>query len=106
MSVFTATADGVRARVRVTPRASRERIEGRRAESDGSLALIAKITAAPTDGKANAALLRLLAKAWNVPPSSLAVTAGASERRKTVLIRGDSAVLLDRLGAWENGLRD
>lgn len=95
----------MRARVRVTPRASREGIEGCRAEADGGVALIAKVTAAPADGKANAALLRLLAKAWDVPPSSLSVTAGTAERRKTVLIRGDSAALLGRLGAWERDRR-
>ena len=103
-SIFAATTDGVRARIRVTPRASREGIDGCRAEADGSPVLVARVTAAPTDGKANAALIRLLAKAWDVPPSCLAVTAGAGDRRKTVLVRGDAAGLLGRLAAWERDL--
>ena len=103
--MFAAAADGVRVRIRLTPKASRERIEGCRTDADGSVMLIARVTAAPTDGKANAALLRLLAKSWDVPPSSLAVTAGATDRRKTVLIRGDASALLGRLAAWEENLR-
>lgn len=105
-SIFAATSDGVRVRVRVTPRASRESIEGCRAEADGSPVLVARVTAAPTDGKANAALIHLLARAWDVPPSRLAVTAGAGDRRKTVLVRGDAAGLLGRLSAWERALAD
>jgi uncharacterized protein YggU (UPF0235/DUF167 family) len=62
------------------------------------------VTAAPEDGKANAALLRLLAKTWRLPRTALAVTGGATSRLKTVTIRGDGQALAGMLNAWLAGL--
>jgi len=87
----------VRVRVRLTPRASADRLGGVRAEADGGAALKAAVTAPPEDGKANAALVALLAKAWRVPKSAIRVVAGAADRRKTLLVEGDPVLLLDRM---------
>ncbi|MGE0723317.1 MAG: DUF167 family protein [Alphaproteobacteria bacterium] len=93
------TADGVRIAVKVTPRASADRLNGVAAEADGALALRAQVTAAPEDGKANAALCALLAKRLDVPKSAIAVVHGATGRRKTVAIAGDPATLAARIGS-------
>jgi hypothetical protein len=81
----------------LTPRAAADRLGGVRAEADGGVALKAAVTAPPEDGKANAALVALLAKAWRVPKSVISVVAGASDRRKTLLVEGDPVLLLERM---------
>ncbi len=95
-----AAADGVTVSVRLTPKAAAERLGGLVATPDGSTALKAAVTAAPEDGRANAALLRMLAKAWRVPKSSLRIAMGATDRRKLVHVDGDSAALTARLEDW------
>jgi uncharacterized protein YggU (UPF0235/DUF167 family) len=58
------------------------------------------VTAAPEDGKANAAVIALLAREWGVAKSAISVVAGATDRRKLVEIRGPSQELLARLQSW------
>lgn len=70
-------------RVRLQPRAGRAGIEG---ERDG--ALLVRVTAPPVDGRANAALCKLLAKRLGVAPSHVAVVRGASSRDKVVRVEG------------------
>jgi uncharacterized protein len=69
--------------VRLSPRANAEKIVG---ERDG--ALIVRVTAPPVDGRANAALCRLLAKTLGVGVRSVTVVHGAGARRKLVRIEG------------------
>lgn len=86
--------------MRLTPKAARERIDGIAAEADGGAVLKVAVTAVPEDGKANAALIRLLAKQWKLPKSAFAITAGATDRRKTLLVGGDGHELRRRLEQW------
>lgn len=58
------------------------------------------VTAPPEDGKANAALIRLLAKSWKLSKSDLTIVLGMTDRRKTVEIAGDSGLLMRRLTDW------
>lgn len=60
------------------PRASRDEVIGRHDD-----ALKIRITAAPVDGEANAALIRFLAKQFDVSKSRVLIEAGATGRRKT-----------------------
>jgi len=80
---LTETADGVRLLLRVTPKAGRNEIAGVR---DGRL--LVKVTAAPEGSKANAAVIKLLSKAWRLPASAFEITSGAAARDKTLTIRG------------------
>lgn len=98
---FHSTDDGVSVALRVTPKASANRIKGIAADAEGAAVLTVAVTAAPEGGKANAALIRLLAKAWKMPKTSLSVASGAGSRRKVVHIAGDPEELLARLRAWE-----
>jgi uncharacterized protein YggU (UPF0235/DUF167 family) len=75
-------------------------VEGLRAEADGSVALRVSVRAAPEDGKANAAIARLLAAIWEVPKTRLRLTAGATDRRKLFVLEGDPAALAARLQGW------
>jgi uncharacterized protein (TIGR00251 family) len=93
-------SDGVTVAVRLTPKASRNGIDGLAANADGTAVLRARVTAAPESGKANAALIRLLAKSWKLPKSALTITAGATDRRKVIHVDGDPGALRTRLTRW------
>jgi uncharacterized protein (TIGR00251 family) len=90
----------VRVEFEVTPRASRARIDGPADEADGSKVLKVAVTAPPEDGKANRAVIELMAKEWKLPKSAFEIASGATGKRKSVAITGDSMALLDRLNAW------
>jgi hypothetical protein len=93
-------AAGVRLRLKVTPKAKRAAIGGLQPEADGGFCLKVAVTAAPEDGKANAAVIALLAKEWGVAKAAISVVAGATDRRKLVEIRGSPDELTARIGAW------
>lgn len=97
---FEPVREGVRVHVRLQPRARRERIEGIVTEADGRVAFKAAVTAPPEDGKANAALIALLGKSWRLPKSAIEIVGGATDRRKTLLLRGDPASLQATLTAF------
>ena len=90
-------------RLKVSPRAARERIDGL-VEDGGEMRLKLAVSAPPVGGKANAAVIALLAKAWSVPKSRLSITVGANARRKTVFVAGDAAALGPRLEDWAAGI--
>jgi uncharacterized protein len=69
--------------VRLQPRARRDEIVGERGG-----AVVIRVTAPPVDGKANAALCRLVAKTAGVPPSRVSVIRGHSARDKVVRVEG------------------
>jgi uncharacterized protein YggU (UPF0235/DUF167 family) len=52
-----------------------------------------RVCAVPADGEANDALMRVIARAVGVPPSSVQVLQGAAGRMKTFRILGDPAKL-------------
>ncbi len=97
---FIASADGLRVALRVQPGARSTRVDGPATLDDGSAVLKVRVTEAPEGGKANAAVVKLLAKAWKLPKGALRVTAGAKNRRKTLLVAGDPDELAPRLRAW------
>jgi uncharacterized protein (TIGR00251 family) len=98
--LFLACSEGVQVRVRVAPKASRDAIQGTCREVGGGIALKVSLRAAPEGGKANAKLIRMLAKQWRVPQSRIVITAGERDRRKTLRIAGDPKDLLPRLAQW------
>ena len=85
--------------MRVTPNAGPDRIEGVETRDDGTSVLRLRVAAVPDKGKANAAAIALLAKALDVPKSTLEITAGHAARLKTVEIAGDGDELAARLDA-------
>jgi uncharacterized protein (TIGR00251 family) len=70
--------------VRVTPRSGRDAIEG----VDAQGALRVSVTAAPADGAANQAVIKLLAKALGVPKGAVTLVSGATSRHKRLRIAG------------------
>lgn len=85
---------GVSLTVRLTPKSSRECIEGLRTDDAGATQLAARVRAAPDKGAANAALERLVAGWLGAAPSTVTITAGHTSRIKTVAVAGDTTALL------------
>ncbi|MDA1311137.1 MAG: DUF167 family protein [Proteobacteria bacterium] len=97
---FEAVNKGVRVRLRLTPGASADGFRGVAADQKGVAWLTATVTAVPEDGRANKALIRLLAKQWRIAKSSIQLTSGQTDRRKILLVEGDPATLLADLTRW------
>lgn len=93
------SADGVRVRVRLTPRARESGLVAVVPGTGGDAAVKAAVTAPAQDGRANEALLQLLAREWRLPRRDLAILAGAASRNKCVGIVGDSRQLMAKLGS-------
>lgn len=84
-------------RLRLTPKASANRITGVQSDAAGNIVLKAQVTAVPEGGKANAALIKMLSKEWKLAKSSIEVVQGATNRNKTLLISGDVEELYSKL---------
>lgn len=76
--------------MRLTPAGGADRIEGRATDGNGAPYLKARVRAAPEDGKANAALEKLVARALGVAKSTVNVTRGQSARLKVLEVEGAS----------------
>jgi hypothetical protein len=83
-------------RVRLTPKSSKDTIDGIEETAEGP-AFRARVRALPTEGQANAALARLLAEWLGVAKSCVSVVAGGKSRVKTLEIAGDIKVIEHRL---------
>lgn len=91
------TPEGLTLRLRVTPNAGREVIEGLETRDDGSEVLKLRVAAVPDKGKANAAAIALVARALDVPKSTISLLSGDTARLKTIAIAGDGEELARRL---------
>lgn len=97
-------ADGVRVRLRVQPRARRNKVDGVVPEAHGGTALKVAVTAAPESGAANEAVIALLAGEWRLAKSALTLVSGAGDRRKVVALAGDPQPLARQLKDWIEAL--
>ena len=80
--------------VRLTPKGGRDSIDGIEVLADGRPVLKARVRAAPSEGEANAALGKLLAKMVGVPQRDVTIVGGATSRIKRVAIAGDAAAIV------------
>jgi uncharacterized protein (TIGR00251 family) len=87
-------------RVHLTPRSARDEVLG--LEGD---VLRARVTAPPVEGRANEALLRLVAEVLGVPKSSLRIVRGQRSREKLVAVEGlDATEVRQRLALRTSSL--
>jgi uncharacterized protein (TIGR00251 family) len=84
--LFDTTGEGIVLRVHVQPRAGRDVVTGRHGD-----ALKVRVTAAPTDGRANDAVARLLAASFGVAPSTVELVSGWTSRTKRFRLAGVTA---------------
>ena len=94
---WSVSGDSLRLAVRVTPRAAKDHIVGVVASPAGGGALKVAVTAPPEDGRANDAVLRLLARSLDLPLRAFTLLRGASARDKLVAISGEPRILINRI---------
>ncbi len=91
--------DGTLVDVRVTPRSSRNQIDG---FADDTLKV--RLSAPPIDGAANEALRKLFSSQFKIPKSRVEIISGVRGRTKQVLLRGIGvAEALARLSSAQDG---
>jgi hypothetical protein len=78
--------------IRVTPRAAANAVGG---ERDGML--LVRVSAPPVEGKANDAVVELLAKALDIPRGQVRLERGAAARTKRVSVPRSAEAALRRL---------
>ncbi len=86
-------AGGLLLDIRLTPRGGRDAIDGVAQISDGRSVLKVRVRAAASEGEANAALVKLIAKTLDVAVRDVSLVAGASARLKQLRISGAGAAL-------------
>lgn len=100
---YTLHGDHVRLTVRLTPNGGRNAIEGTETNAAGEAYLKARVTTVPEKGKANKALVELLAKRLGIAKSALSVISGDTSRQKILRIEGDPEDLQKRLNELLGG---
>jgi len=94
---WTATESGVLLTVRLTPKGGRDAIDGVELMADGRAVLKARVRVAPSEGEANAALIKLIAKALSLPARDVTLVGGATARIKRLAIAGHGPTLIAAL---------
>ena len=97
MQRWSVVPGGIMLTVHLTPKGGIDAIDGIESMADGRAVLKARVRAAPADGDANAALVKLLARALDIASRNIELTAGATARIKRLKISGDSAGLMTTL---------
>lgn len=94
-------ADGIALAVRLTPKGGRDAIDGIERLADGRAVLKVRVRAAASEGAANAALVRLMARSLAVAPGRVSVVAGETARVKRLAIAGPGPALAAALERWQ-----
>ncbi|MCX7337855.1 MAG: DUF167 domain-containing protein [Alphaproteobacteria bacterium] len=95
------TAKGIEVFIKVTPKASKDRLGKIMADSAGNYVLKAYVTAPPEDNQANECLIRFLSKEWRLPKSCIQIINGLASRQKTILLTGvNEGEVKNILGAY------
>ena len=90
------TEAGLLLSVRLTPKASSDRVDGLGTGANGPH-LMARVRAVPDKGKANAALLEVIAAWLGVPKAAVRLHTGGKSRLKVVAVSGDQGALEARV---------
>ncbi len=102
--VYETVAEGILLRVRLCPNSSCCYCGGLWINAEGKEYLKAGVTEVPEKGKANAGLIKLLSKQFNIAKSAIELTGGDTDRCKKLVLYGHSAelaVIAERLSQKE-----
>jgi uncharacterized protein (TIGR00251 family) len=84
--------------IRVTPRSNANAVVGWRSDQRDELDV--RVSAAPEDGKANAAVIKTLARSLGIPKSAIEIVRGHSSRQKVVAFEMEA----QRYECWRDTL--
>ena len=102
-SPFELGPKGLSLRISLAPNSGANRIDGVADGADGPVLKI-RVTAAPEKGKANKALIKLLAKETGIASGRFEVASGATSRKKRLIIDQGNKDLLSQLVEWSKTL--
>jgi hypothetical protein len=97
------TSHAVLVNLRVTPKSASARIGEVDEDAGGRQFLRVHVREVPEKGKANEAVVKLLAKAWGLSKSGIEVVSGGNDRNKVIAIAGEPDALMARLEALLGG---
>ena len=97
MKPYSITPNGIRLAVRLTPRASRDGLDGIGTDADGRAILRIRLTAPPVEGAANQALIDFLAEILSMRKKDIVIRSGETGRLKILEIAGKPEMLAARL---------
>ncbi|CCE97718.1 DUF167 family protein [Sinorhizobium fredii] len=96
-AALTSFGDHARLTVRLTPNGGRDAIDGFETAADGEEHLKVRVRAVPEKGKANEALIALLAKALGLARNRITLVSGDTQRKKILRIDADPEAVHKRL---------
>lgn len=96
---FRVVKDGIELAVRLTPRAAKDGVDGVKLGADGAF-VQARVRAIPEDGRANEALVELIAEELDLPKSAITLVVGHTSRLKRLHIAGNVTDLVARATSW------
>jgi uncharacterized protein (TIGR00251 family) len=91
--------DHIRLAVRLTPNGGRDGIDGVELNGNGEAHLKVRVSDVPEKGKANKALIAVLAKRLGIAKSAITLVSGDTARQKILRIDGDPEDLQEKLKA-------
>ena len=106
---WSAVPGGIMLTVRLTPKGGSDAIDGIATMADGRAVLKARVRAAPSDGEANAALVKLVARTLGVAPRSVELVAGDTARIKRLKVLGEAVAFgaaLEKFSGKKSGARE
>ena len=106
---WSAVPGGIMLTVRLTPKGGSDAIDGIETMADGRAVLKARVRAAPSDGEANAALVKLVARTLGVAPRSVELVAGDTARIKRLKVLGEAVAFgaaLEEFSGKKSGARE
>ena len=89
----------MRLTIRLTPKGGRDAVEGWIAGADGAKLLKVRVAALPEAGKANKALIALIAETFGVSRSAVTIASGETARLKLIDIAGNAKAIAEKLQA-------
>jgi uncharacterized protein (TIGR00251 family) len=96
---WTISGGHIRLAVRLTPNGGRDAIDGIESDAEGEVYLKVRVTAVPEKGKANKALIVLVAKSLGIAKSTVSLVSGDTARKKILRIDGDPEDLAEKFEA-------
>ena len=93
----TIAGNGLRVAIRLVPRAKADRLVAIGVAAEGGRVLRVAVTASAEAGRANEALLQLLARVWRIPRRDFSIIKGLTSRNKAVRVTGDPQQLIEKI---------